>query len=133
MAEIEIEPKRRVNVLPWIVGVVLLVLVILHLRQSPDDRLPGSLLDTCTHVLGIVSLATMLALAIDALAGDTHPVGLALRMRAAGPGARTARRAGRGPGLPPGLATPPPPRRAGPGRQPDWGGMMDRPRRVPVP
>ncbi|HEY4588592.1 MAG TPA: hypothetical protein VII86_05170, partial [Thermoanaerobaculia bacterium] len=29
MAEIEIEPKRRVNVLPWIVGVALLVLVIL--------------------------------------------------------------------------------------------------------
>lgn len=29
MAEIKIEPKRRVNVLPWILGVVFLVLVIL--------------------------------------------------------------------------------------------------------
>ncbi|MBV9310359.1 MAG: sugar transferase, partial [Solirubrobacterales bacterium] len=62
------------------VGFPLLALALLHARQSPDDRLPGSLLDTCTHVLGIVSLAAMLALAVDALTGDAHPVGLALRM-----------------------------------------------------
>jgi len=29
VAEIKIEPKRRVNVLPWVLGLVLLVLVIL--------------------------------------------------------------------------------------------------------
>ena len=29
MAEIEIEPKRRVDVLPWLLGLILLALVIL--------------------------------------------------------------------------------------------------------
>jgi exopolysaccharide biosynthesis polyprenyl glycosylphosphotransferase len=61
-------------------GFPLLVLAILHARQSPDDRLPGSLLDTCTHVLGVVSLAAMVALAIDGLVSGAHPVALALRM-----------------------------------------------------
>ena len=38
MAEINIEPRRRVNVLPWIVGVVLLVLVILAAAASAAHR-----------------------------------------------------------------------------------------------
>jgi exopolysaccharide biosynthesis polyprenyl glycosylphosphotransferase len=61
-------------------GFPLLVLAILHARQSPDDRLPGSLLDTWTHVLGVVSLGAMLGLAIDGLVAGAHPVALALRM-----------------------------------------------------
>jgi exopolysaccharide biosynthesis polyprenyl glycosylphosphotransferase len=61
-------------------GFVPLVLVMLHARPSPDDRLPGSLLDTALHVLGVVSLATMFALAIDSLTGNSHPIGMALRL-----------------------------------------------------
>lgn len=38
MAEIKIEPKRRVNVLPWIVGMVLLVLVILAAAGAAHRR-----------------------------------------------------------------------------------------------
>lgn len=38
MAEIKIEPKRRINVLPWIVGVVLLVLVILAAASAAHRR-----------------------------------------------------------------------------------------------
>lgn len=38
MAEIKIEPKRRVNVLPWILGVVLLVLVILGALGAAHRR-----------------------------------------------------------------------------------------------
>jgi hypothetical protein len=38
VAEIEIEPKRRVNVLPWIVGVALLVLVILAAASAAHRR-----------------------------------------------------------------------------------------------
>ena len=61
-------------------GFPLLVLAILHVRQSPDDRLPGSLLDTSTHVLGVVSIAAILSLALDGLVSGAHPVALALRM-----------------------------------------------------
>jgi hypothetical protein len=38
VAEIKIEPKRRVNVLPWIVGVVLLALVILAAAGAAAHR-----------------------------------------------------------------------------------------------
>ena len=38
MAEIKIEPKRRVNVLPWIVGMVLLALVILAAASAAHRR-----------------------------------------------------------------------------------------------
>jgi exopolysaccharide biosynthesis polyprenyl glycosylphosphotransferase len=58
----------------------LLLLVVLHLRPSPDDKLPGSMLDTVTHVLGIVSLTAMLSLAIDSLAGYVHPISLSVRL-----------------------------------------------------
>ena len=38
MAEIEIEPKRRVNVVPWILGLVLLALVILSAASAAHRR-----------------------------------------------------------------------------------------------
>ncbi len=41
MAEIKIEPKRRVNVLPWILGVVLLALVTLA-AASAAHRHPAA-------------------------------------------------------------------------------------------
>jgi FlaA1/EpsC-like NDP-sugar epimerase len=58
----------------------LLVLTILHARRSPDDRLNGSLLDSAANVLGVVSMSAMLFIAVDAIIGTAHPLGLALRL-----------------------------------------------------
>jgi exopolysaccharide biosynthesis polyprenyl glycosylphosphotransferase len=58
----------------------LLTLAILHARRSPDDQLNGSVLDTWTHVLGVVSLASMLTIAADSILGGTHAIALALRL-----------------------------------------------------
>jgi exopolysaccharide biosynthesis polyprenyl glycosylphosphotransferase len=56
------------------------VLGILHARRSPDDRLYGSLLDTSAHVIGVVSLAAMLTIALESILGSAHPLGLAIRL-----------------------------------------------------
>src|SRR5438270_8990740 len=61
-------------------GFPLLVIAILYARRGPDERLYGSLIDTATHVLGVVSLAAMLAIALDSLFGAAHPLGVALRL-----------------------------------------------------
>jgi exopolysaccharide biosynthesis polyprenyl glycosylphosphotransferase len=58
----------------------ILVLGLLHARQTPDERLNGSLLDTSTHVLGVVSMAAMLTVALDSIFGGDHPLQLALRL-----------------------------------------------------
>jgi exopolysaccharide biosynthesis polyprenyl glycosylphosphotransferase len=55
-------------------------LAILHTTGSPDDRLRGSLLETFTHVLAVVSLATMLALASGTILGCDQPLRLTVRM-----------------------------------------------------
>ncbi len=58
----------------------ILVLAILHARRAPDDRLSGSMLDTASNVLGVVSLSVMLLIVVDAVLGTAHPLGLALRL-----------------------------------------------------
>jgi exopolysaccharide biosynthesis polyprenyl glycosylphosphotransferase len=58
----------------------IIVLAILHARQTPDERLNGSVLDTSAHVLGVVSLAAMLTVAVDSILGGDHDLGLALRL-----------------------------------------------------
>ncbi len=58
----------------------LLVLVILHARRSPDDRLHGSRLDTGINVLGVVSLSAMLLVAVESMLGITHSLALALHL-----------------------------------------------------
>jgi exopolysaccharide biosynthesis polyprenyl glycosylphosphotransferase len=64
----------------WIaVSFPLVVLAMLYARRTPDSRLQGSLLDTTVHVLGVVSLATMLILGVAAIF-DVHPLQLALRL-----------------------------------------------------
>lgn len=57
-----------------------MVLAILHVRRAPDDRLHCSLLDTSANVLGVVSLAAMLTIALDSMLGSAHPISLALRL-----------------------------------------------------
>jgi exopolysaccharide biosynthesis polyprenyl glycosylphosphotransferase len=72
---------RQVPADRWIAACFpLVVLAMLHARRGPDDRLRGSLLDTCSHVVGIVSLAAMLTIAFDSIIGGTHPLRLALRL-----------------------------------------------------
>jgi exopolysaccharide biosynthesis polyprenyl glycosylphosphotransferase len=61
-------------------GFPMLAMAILYARRGPDERLYGSLLDTATHVLGVISLAAMLTIALDSLLGAAHPLGLALRL-----------------------------------------------------
>jgi exopolysaccharide biosynthesis polyprenyl glycosylphosphotransferase len=58
----------------------LVVLGLMHARRSPDDRLNGSLLDTCAHLVGVVSLSAMVTIALDSMIGGVHPVGLAVRL-----------------------------------------------------
>jgi exopolysaccharide biosynthesis polyprenyl glycosylphosphotransferase len=58
----------------------LVVLLILHVRQAPDDRLQGSLLETAANVIGVVSLSAMLTVAIDSMLGGDHPLGMAVRL-----------------------------------------------------
>src|SRR5579884_61204 len=71
-----IEPAER-----WIAMLFpLMVMVLLRARRSSDDRLPGSLLDTYAHVIGVVSLSAIAAVAADSALGGTHPVGLGLRL-----------------------------------------------------
>lgn len=61
-------------------GFPLLTLGILHARPGPDERLRGSLIDTAAHVLGVVSLCAILAVAAGTIIGGAHPVYLALRL-----------------------------------------------------
>ena len=66
---------------PWLVAVFpLLALAILRIRRSPDEGLNGSILETEEHVVGAVSLAAMLTIALDSIFGGQHPVALALRL-----------------------------------------------------
>jgi exopolysaccharide biosynthesis polyprenyl glycosylphosphotransferase len=57
-----------------------LVLGILHMRQAPDNRLYGSLLETAANVLGVVSLSAMLTVAIDSMLGGHHPLAITIRL-----------------------------------------------------
>ncbi len=62
------------------IGFPLLALTILHARRTPDERLPGSALDTVVHVLGVASLAAMLSLGADSLLANGHLLGLTVRL-----------------------------------------------------
>jgi exopolysaccharide biosynthesis polyprenyl glycosylphosphotransferase len=57
----------------------LVVLAMMHARPGPDARINGSMLDLVVYVLGGVSLATMLMIAVTSIFGE-HPVELSVRM-----------------------------------------------------
>ncbi len=57
-----------------------LTLAMIHSRRGPDARLHGSSLDTATHVVSVVSVATTLTIAAGSVIGGAHPVSLALRL-----------------------------------------------------
>jgi exopolysaccharide biosynthesis polyprenyl glycosylphosphotransferase len=58
----------------------LLVLVLLRTRRTPDERLNGTLVDIGAHVLGVISLAAMLAVALESVLGVQHPVDVPLQL-----------------------------------------------------
>jgi exopolysaccharide biosynthesis polyprenyl glycosylphosphotransferase len=63
-----------------VIAFPLLVLTIMHARRSFEDRLKRSLLDSTSQVLGSVSLAAMLTIALDSAFSASHPLALALRL-----------------------------------------------------
>ncbi len=65
----------------WLAAVFpLLVLLPLHGRRNPEDRLHVPALDSAGHVLGAVSLATVATVAAGSVLGALHSVDLALRL-----------------------------------------------------
>ena len=65
----------------WLAAIFpLIVLGFLYASKGKEDRLGGSLVDSTTHVLGVVSLAAMLTIALASITGAAHPVGMAVRL-----------------------------------------------------
>jgi exopolysaccharide biosynthesis polyprenyl glycosylphosphotransferase len=58
----------------------LVVLAIVYARSGSDGKLKGSLLDSATRVLGAVSLAGMLTVAVRSLFSGPHPLALPVRL-----------------------------------------------------
>jgi exopolysaccharide biosynthesis polyprenyl glycosylphosphotransferase len=58
----------------------LVVLALLHARRAPEDRLSGSLIDPALNVLGVVSVASMVVLALGSVFASSGTVGLAVRL-----------------------------------------------------
>jgi exopolysaccharide biosynthesis polyprenyl glycosylphosphotransferase len=74
-------PIRNATADIWLgVCFTVVVLAMLYARRGPDQRLQGSMLDTVGHVLGVVSLAAMLTVAVVSLLGDVNLVGLTIRL-----------------------------------------------------
>ena len=74
-------PMRAIPADRWLAAIFpLVVLAMMHARRTPDEGLNGSQLDTSAHVLGVVSLAAMLTIAVDSILGGAHPLALALRL-----------------------------------------------------
>ena len=74
-------PIHGIVVDRWLAALFpLAVTVMLRLRNTPDDRLNRSMLDTVAYVLGVISLAGMLLIAVDSIVGGVDPVGLAIRL-----------------------------------------------------
>jgi exopolysaccharide biosynthesis polyprenyl glycosylphosphotransferase len=57
-----------------------MVAAIMQARRGPDQRLYGSVVDTTSYLLGIVSLAAMLGIAFESVLGSSRPLDLALRL-----------------------------------------------------
>ena len=65
----------------WVVVVFgLVVIAMLHGRRQASDRLNASALEAFGSVLGVVSLAAMVTITIDATLSGTHAIALAVRL-----------------------------------------------------
>ena len=58
----------------------LIVVFLARFRRWPSPRLDVSVIDTAVEVVGGVSFAAMLLIAVDDIAGGGHPIALALRL-----------------------------------------------------
>ena len=58
----------------------LVAVVTLRARRDRDERLGASIFDTATAVIGAVSSAAILTLALATVVGAVHPIGLTLRL-----------------------------------------------------
>ncbi|HYB27428.1 MAG TPA: sugar transferase [Solirubrobacteraceae bacterium] len=58
----------------------LVAIVSLHARRNRDERLQTSILDTGTVMIGAVSSAAILTMALATVVGAAHPIGLTLRL-----------------------------------------------------
>jgi exopolysaccharide biosynthesis polyprenyl glycosylphosphotransferase len=76
------DPAIRSSLLDWalVLAFPALVLGIMNVRHTIEDRLKGSLLDLLAQVLGGVSLAAMLTVAAESVFSAVHPLALALRL-----------------------------------------------------
>ncbi len=57
-----------------------LVLTVLHVRRSGENRLNTSLLDMIASVLGSLALSALILLSADSILGGTHVVALSMRL-----------------------------------------------------
>jgi exopolysaccharide biosynthesis polyprenyl glycosylphosphotransferase len=65
----------------WLAAVFpLLATGLLRARRTLDERLNGKLVDTGAQVLGVVSLAAMLTIALESIFGSQQPLALAIRL-----------------------------------------------------
>jgi exopolysaccharide biosynthesis polyprenyl glycosylphosphotransferase len=65
----------------WLAVIFPLVVAgFMQARRTPDERLNGTLLDIGTHVLAVVSLATMLSIALLSIIGVARPLELPIRL-----------------------------------------------------
>jgi exopolysaccharide biosynthesis polyprenyl glycosylphosphotransferase len=53
---------------------------LMRMRRAPDERLNGTQLDIAAHVLGVVSLAAMLGIALESIVGADRPLELPIRL-----------------------------------------------------
>jgi exopolysaccharide biosynthesis polyprenyl glycosylphosphotransferase len=76
------EPGNHVDTASrWLAaGFPLFCLAILHARRGPEERLHGSVLDSATHVLGMISLAAIMTIAISSVLGVARPMELPMRL-----------------------------------------------------
>jgi exopolysaccharide biosynthesis polyprenyl glycosylphosphotransferase len=72
MAHLAASPRPLATVFP------LSVLMLMHGRRGPDDRLCDSILETIMHVIGAASVAGTITIALYAVTGTAHGVATAL-------------------------------------------------------
>jgi exopolysaccharide biosynthesis polyprenyl glycosylphosphotransferase len=74
--------RAHVQVRDWWLAMLfpLIVVSLARFRRWPSPRLDVSVIDVAAEVLGGVSVAAMLMIAVDEIAGGAHPVALAVRL-----------------------------------------------------
>ncbi len=74
-------PTRSSDFNHWLAAIFPVVVVaMLRMRRSPDDRLHVTLIDTLMYVLGVVSLSAMLAISVQSILGVADPLAMIPRL-----------------------------------------------------